>query len=124
MGAPHAEYTARLAARREAVARLVRREERISRLRLACVIAAAALAWIGIRRGVPSPAWALAPLAGFVVLVGRHWDTTPARPRAGRAVAFYRPRLHRPRGGGGRGGGGGGAVPRAPRPLTPRRARS
>src|SRR5262245_11921313 len=95
MGDPHAEYTARLAARREAVARLVRREERISRLRLACVIAAAALAWIGIRRGVPSPAWALAPLAGFAVLVARHWDTTAARTRAERAVAFYRRGLDR-----------------------------
>jgi len=95
MGDPHAEYTARLAARREAVARLVRREERISLLRLACMIAAAALAWIGIRGGVPSPAWALAPLAGFAVLVARHWDTTAARTRAERAVAFYRRGLDR-----------------------------
>ena len=69
MGDPHAEFTARLAARRESVARLVRREERFSRLRLVCAIAAAVLCWLGVRHGVPSPIWLVAPLAGFAVLV-------------------------------------------------------
>ena len=95
MGDPHAEYTARLAARRETVARLVRREERISRLRLACAITAAVLCWLGVRYGVPSPLWVLVPLAGFAVLVARHWDATAARQRAERAVLFYRRGLDR-----------------------------
>jgi hypothetical protein len=95
MGDPHAVYTARLAARRETVARLVRREERISRLRLACAIAAAVLCWLGVRYGVPSPPWVVAPLAGFAVLVARHWDATAARERAERAVLFYRRGLDR-----------------------------
>ncbi len=95
MGDPHAEYTTRLAARRETVARLVRREERISRLRLGCVLAAGVLGWLGFRHGVPSPAWALVPLAGFAVLVARHWDATAARQRAERAVVFYRRGLDR-----------------------------
>ena len=92
---PHAEYTTRLAARRETVARLVRREELISRLRLGCVIAAGVLGWLAFRHGVPSPAWVLAPLAGFAVLVARHWDATAARQRAERAVVFYRRGLDR-----------------------------
>ncbi len=92
---PHAEYTARLAARRDTVARLVRREERISHLRLGCMIAAGVLGWFGVRHGAPSPAWALAPLAGFAVLVARHWDATAERQRGERAVAFYRRGLDR-----------------------------
>src|SRR5262245_44355926 len=95
MGDPHAEYTTRLAARRDTVARLVRREERISRLRLGCIIAAGVLGWFGFRYGMPSPAWALVPLAGFAVLVARHWDATAARQRAERAVVFYRRGLGR-----------------------------
>jgi hypothetical protein len=95
MGDPHAEYTTRLAARRETVARLVRREERISRLRLGCMIAAGVLGWLGFRHGALSPAWTLAPLARFAVLVARHWDATAARQRDERAVAFYRRGLDR-----------------------------
>src|SRR5262249_32368098 len=95
MSDPHAEYTARLAARRETVARLVRREERISRLRLACAIAAAVLCWLGVRYGVPSPLWGLGPLARFAALVARHWDGRAARQRGERAVLFYRRGLDR-----------------------------
>ena len=95
MEEPHAEYTTRLAARREAVAGLVRREERISHLRLGCVIVAGVLAWLGFRHGLLAPGWALAPLVAFAILVARHWDTTAARQRAERAVVFYRRGLGR-----------------------------
>ena len=95
MEEPHAEYTTRLAARREAVAGLVRREERISHLRLGCVIVAGVLAWLGFRHGLLAPGWALAPLVAFAILVARHWDTTAARQRAERAVVFYRRGLAR-----------------------------
>ena len=86
---PHAEYTSRLAARRDTVARLVRNEERISLLRLASVAVAGVIGWLALRRGLLSPAWILAPLAAFAVLVVRHWKATAERERAERAVAFY-----------------------------------
>lgn len=95
MGDPHAEYTRRLAARRDTVAELVRREERISLLRLGCMVAAGVLGWLAFRHGVLSPAWTLVPLVAFAVLVARHWDATAARQRAERAVTFYRRGLDR-----------------------------
>ncbi|HEV7734865.1 MAG TPA: DNA mismatch repair protein MutS [Candidatus Binatia bacterium] len=92
---PHVEYTSRLAARRDTVARLERTEERLGLLRLGCMVAAGVVAWWAIRDGAFSPAWTLVPLAVFAVLVARHWDTTAARQRAERAVAFYRRGLAR-----------------------------
>jgi len=74
---------------------LGRREQRISRLRLACVVAAGVLAWLALRHGLLSPGWILLPLGAFVALVARHWDATAARQRAERAVAFYRRGLDR-----------------------------
>ena len=119
MGDPHAEYTGRLATRRETVAGLVRREERISLLRLGCMVAAGVLAWLAFRHHMLSPAWVLVPLAGFAVLVARHWDATAARQRAERAVAFYRRGLDRLEGTWMGGGEAGRALPRCRRIPTP-----
>ncbi len=95
MSDPHAEYTSRLAARRDTVTRLERIEERLGLLRLACMLAAGVVAWLAIRDGAFSPGWTVVPLAVFAVLVARHWDTTAARQRAERAVAFYQRGLSR-----------------------------
>ncbi len=86
---PHAEYTRRLAARRETVARLERTEERLGLLRLGCMIAAGVVAWLAFRDAALSPWWIALPLTVFVALVARHWDATSARQRAERAVLFY-----------------------------------
>lgn len=92
---PHAEYTRRLAARRETVGRLERMEERLGLLRLGCVITAAVVGWFAFRDAALSPWWIAAPLAAFVLLVARHWDVTAARERAERGAAFYQRGLAR-----------------------------
>lgn len=64
-------------------------EERISRLRLATVLAGFATFWIGYDTGLFAPALALAFAVGFALLVVRHDRTTRRRRRAERAAHFH-----------------------------------
>lgn len=85
----HTVYTERLALRRGAVAALQRRERALSTLRLLVFAAGAVLLWIVWSPRLLAPAWLLAPLAVFVLLVALHDRTIRRRADAERAAGFY-----------------------------------
>ena len=102
MTEPHAEYTRRLAARRETVARLERLEERLGLPRLACMIAAG-FGWNVMTANLHSTAllqaagWAKARAFGIYLMVFQgsmvgspSWliPTTPHGARSGVAFRF------------------------------------
>ena len=80
--APHAEYEARLEARRGESARLGRAGLRLGYIRLLLGLLFVILGWRGSW-------WALVPVAAFVVLVFVHDRTRRAQARSNRAAAFY-----------------------------------
>jgi hypothetical protein len=85
---PHAEYAARLEARRSAVVDARAAEERITRLRLLLFAGAAVAAWF--LRALVHPAVLIGvPLAAFIGLMIVHARTRRERARAERAVAYY-----------------------------------
>jgi MutS domain V len=83
------EYPRRIAFWREAIARGERIHNLVSNLRLAAAGAAAAVAWLAFVRDAISPAWTLAPLAGFIVLVAVHARVLERKERAARARRLY-----------------------------------
>jgi len=86
---------ARLAERTAAADGLREIERRLSLARLACVIAAVAVFWIGYDTQL-FPAWlALAFVFGFFALVWRHDRIIRRRRRAERSVGFYEAALAR-----------------------------
>lgn len=95
VGDARAAYGARLAQRREAVGRSERWERRVADARLALFAAALAVGWAALWFGRFSWAWALGPLAGFVVLVVVHDRLRRRLGRARRAVAFFESGLRR-----------------------------
>ena len=86
---PHAEYQARLAARRAEEERLGRAERRLSNARLAVFAAGLGVAWLVFGRAALAGAWLAAPIAGFLALVVAHDRVITRRRRAARAAAFY-----------------------------------
>lgn len=86
---PHAEYRKRLEARRALVAAHEGRHILLGNLRLAVVLAAAALAWLSFAEGLLTPWWLIAPLAVFTALAVVHDRVLQARRQAARAVTFY-----------------------------------
>lgn len=84
-----AEYTVRLAQRRQRAAALAASERRIGTARLAVFVAGAGLAWGAFVLHVV-PGWSVAlPAVVFAALLVRHAGVIPARRAADRAVAFY-----------------------------------
>lgn len=75
--------------------RLAERERRLSWSRLACIVVALALVWIGLDSGWFAAWWACLPIGFFVVLVVLHDRTARQRQRAERAVRFYERALAR-----------------------------
>ena len=89
LGKPRAEYTRRLAARREAAERHRRIERSIGNARLAVFAAGGVIAWSSFAHGALSPWWLIVPAVLFLALVIVHDRVIRARGRAERAVAFY-----------------------------------
>lgn len=103
---PRKTYDERLASRRAAVDQLDQRDGLIANGRLALFVAAAVVAWLAFRHGLPW-FWLLVPVAGFVALAVVHDRLLRRRERASRAVAFYERALSRLDGSwAGRGNGG------------------
>lgn len=92
---PHAEYSARHAARVAAMARLEKRHDLLANARLAVFLAGAALAAAIWRMPGASWAWLVLPALAFAALVAVHARTLRARDRAERAAAHYRRGLDR-----------------------------
>ena len=85
---PRAEYRRRFDEGRELAARLARRDDAIGNARLGLFLAATALgalAW----RGDLGPSWAVAALAGFVVLLVVHGRVIADRRKAEGRVALH-----------------------------------
>src|SRR4051812_14191326 len=89
MAEPRAEYGRRIAQWDAAIARGERTHLFVSNLRLAAVLAAAVLAWLGFFRNTISPGWALIPAAAFLVLLVIHAKVLNRNDRAARARRFY-----------------------------------
>jgi hypothetical protein len=83
------EYARRIAFWSEAIARGERIHYLVSNLRLAAAGAGAAVAWLAFARDAISPAWMLAPLAGFIWLVAVHARVLRRNERAVRARRLY-----------------------------------
>ena len=86
---PRSEYRRRTATWEAAIAQGDTRPPLVSNLRLGCVAAAVALAWLGFGRSVVAPAWTLAPALGFLALLVVHARLLNARDRALRARDYY-----------------------------------
>jgi hypothetical protein len=86
---PRAEYERRRARWAAAIARGDRRHLLVSNLRLAAVVLAALLAWLGFARAIVSPAWTLVPVAAFLALMVVHALVLNARDRAVNARDYY-----------------------------------
>ena len=86
---PRAEYEQRRARWVAAIARGDRRHLLVSNLRLAAVVLAALLAWLGFARAMVSPAWTLVPVAAFLALMVVHAYVLNARDRAVNARDYY-----------------------------------
>lgn len=95
MSDPRATYTARLAARREALAVHERHDLRASNLRLVVAAGAVLLAWAAFGPAVVAPLALAVPVVAFLVLVVVHERVVRRRDRARRAVAFYERALSR-----------------------------
>lgn len=83
------QYQALLHERRGSAAVGLERERRISRGRLACVLAAIATFWVGYDTGIVPPAGAILFVFVFAALVVLHDRVIRARKRDERAAAFY-----------------------------------
>ena len=92
---PRHEYTARLEARRAAVAQHDQRHRTLGNLRLLVFVIAAILAWLAWWRGAISPLWLVLPVALFVCLVVLHERVLRARRACERAAAHYQKALAR-----------------------------
>ena len=92
---PRHEYTARLEARRAAVAQHDQRHRTLGNLRLLVFVIAAILAWLAWWRGAISPLWLALPVALFVCLVVLHERVLRARRACERAAAHYQKALAR-----------------------------
>ena len=86
---PRAEYERRRARWAAAIARGDRRHLFVSNLRLAAVVLASLLAWLGFARAIVSPAWTLVPVAAFLALMVVHALVLNARDRAVNARDYY-----------------------------------
>ena len=86
---PAEGYRRRLAARRESLARKDRQHQRLGYLRLAFVLAGAAVAYASFRSGSLSGWWLLAPLVALIVLGFRMHGLEAGSAKLGRAIAFY-----------------------------------
>jgi hypothetical protein len=83
------EYPRRIALWGGAIARGARIHNLVSNLRLAAAGTGAAVAWLAFVRDAISPAWMLAPFAGFIVLVAVHARVLQRNERAARARRLY-----------------------------------
>ena len=83
------EYQQRLKARESRVAHYEQIHIRLGNLRVALVLAAAAVAWAVFKHDL-SPWWLIAPLVVFVAVAVYHSRILRARDLAQRAVTFYR----------------------------------
>jgi hypothetical protein len=88
MPEPTIEYQQRLRARQAAFAGLSQQDARMSYARVLVFGAGLAAAYFAAR-GVLSPWWIAAPLAGFVVLIVIHDRVIRARNAMSQAIAFY-----------------------------------
>jgi FtsH-binding integral membrane protein len=86
---PHAEYSRRLAARREAARRHDRSYRRVAWGRLGTALAFLALVWVTLSLEALSPWWLLAPPFAFVGLMVLHSRIDRERKQAAEAVRFY-----------------------------------
>ncbi len=89
------EYEQRLQAREASAARHEKIHIRLGNLRLALVIAAAAMAWLSLRGQVFSLTWLLVPALLFVAVTAYHSRVLRALDLARRAAAYYRRGLAR-----------------------------
>ncbi len=94
-GPPRDEFIRRLHMRREASALQERLHRQISLLRLLVFALGLVIAWLAFRRGVVSPWWLAAPVAGFLALVICQERVLQARRRLDRAIAYYEKGLAR-----------------------------
>jgi hypothetical protein len=83
------EYPRRIAFWSEAIARGERIHNLVANLRLAAAGAGAVVVWLAFVRDAISPAWILAPLAGFIALVAIHARVLERKERAARARRLY-----------------------------------
>jgi hypothetical protein len=86
---PHAEYTVRLADRRNVCASEERRFRRIGTARLATGIAGVGVAWLALGQAVISPFWLIPPAVLFLSLVLWHQLVFVRLSDARRAMLFY-----------------------------------
>src|SRR5580700_10403707 len=83
------EYSRRIASWSEAIAHGERIHHLVSNLRLAAAGAGAVVVWLAFVRDAISPAWTLAPLAGFIALVAVHARVLQRNERAALARRLY-----------------------------------
>ena len=89
MSDARSEYPRRIAFWSEAIARGERIHHLVANLRLIAAGAGGAVAWLAFARDAISPAWLLAPLAGFIALVAAHARVLQRNERAARARRLY-----------------------------------
>ena len=89
------EYEQRLQAREASAAGQEKIHIRLGNLRLALVVAAAAMAWASLRGQMFSLTWLLVPAVLFVVVTAYHSRVLRTLDLARRAVAYYRRGLAR-----------------------------
>jgi hypothetical protein len=89
------EYEQRLQARELSVAHYEKIHIRLGNLRLAMVVAVAAMAWASLHKDRFSPLWLLVPAVLFVAVSAGHSRVLRARELAQRAASFYRRGLAR-----------------------------
>ncbi|HEV3385861.1 MAG TPA: hypothetical protein VG097_13675 [Gemmata sp.] len=103
---PATIYADRLSVRRASVAQLTASLERLSYIRLVTFLIAVLLAGIGFGTGLISPWFALIPLIGFFILVGKYEMMRGRAMWMERSAAFYANGLDRLNGSPGKGNNG------------------
>lgn len=89
MSQPHAEYSQRLAARRQTVAAKDALHKQIGNAKLATVTIAIVLLWLSLKDDVISTYWLAIPIVIYAILAVAHEFALRALAHARTAVAFY-----------------------------------
>ena len=92
---PAERYSHCLRERERSLAQADRLHERIGAARLLLACTFLVLAWSCIARGLPAPAWLLAPSCAFAAAIVYHQRVRARRDLARRAVSFFRAGLDR-----------------------------